>query len=121
MSPNSHRTNATATPVRPRLNDVLFNTIEDMQVRSGKSSFGKFLDAGTGVHSLRWMASLLRSSCGKDDHDGVCADTDKRAYIDKFFAVTADESMRQNVRLEAAKLGILDGTFTVLFFCLFAV
>mmetsp|Transcript_11369 Transcript_11369/g.17237 ORF Transcript_11369/g.17237 Transcript_11369/m.17237 type:complete len:326 (-) Transcript_11369:104-1081(-) len=91
-----------------KMNDVLFNAIEDMQIKSGKP-FGKFLDAGTGVHSLRWIATLipnsddflLDQSSGAIDHDEAL-----RASVTSFTAVTADEEMRSNVRIEAAKLGI---------------
>ena len=36
-------------------NDALFGYIEDQQ---GNKPFGKVLNAGTGVHSLRWIATL---------------------------------------------------------------
>jgi hypothetical protein len=35
--------------------DALFGAIERQQ---GNKPFGKFLDAGTGLHSLRWIATL---------------------------------------------------------------
>jgi len=40
--------------------DVLFGHIEKMEMLSSrKGDFGSFLDAGTGSHSLRWIASIL--------------------------------------------------------------
>jgi SAM-dependent methyltransferase len=57
--------------------DVLFGCIEQMQ---GGRPWGSLLDAGTGLHSLRWIATL----------DGV---TD-------FVAVTADDKMRNNCQRE---------------------
>jgi hypothetical protein len=76
--------------------DKLFGCIERNQRSStlSSTSFGTFLDAGTGSHSLRWMASLLHPSA-------------KTALsIDEFTAVTADEGMRQNVLKEAKSLEI---------------
>jgi hypothetical protein len=35
--------------------DALFGAIERQQ---GNTPFGNFLDAGTGMHSLRWIATL---------------------------------------------------------------
>ena len=40
--------------------DVLFGHIEKMEMASSRrGDFGSFLDAGTGSHSLRWIASIL--------------------------------------------------------------
>lgn len=106
----------TTSSKKKKMNDVLFNAIEAMQIKSGKP-FGRFLDAGTGVHSLRWIATLMPSDDllleqqGDDDdnhHGGVIIDHDEalRASVSSFTAVTADETMRSNVRIEAAKIGI---------------
>jgi hypothetical protein len=71
-------------------NDALFGAIEKQQ---GDKPFGAFLDAGTGLHSLRWIATL----------------TPERSHpypITKYTAITADETMRRNVQDEANALGI---------------
>ena len=47
-------------------NDVLFGHIEEKQ---GSKPFGSFLDAGTGLHSLRWMATLGDISSSSSDDD----------------------------------------------------
>lgn len=40
--------------------DVLFGHIEKIDMQSSRrGDFGSFLDAGTGSHSLRWIASIL--------------------------------------------------------------
>lgn len=68
-------------------NDALFGCIEEQQ---GEKPFGSVLDAGTGLHSLRWIATL------RDDRFGMA----------DYTAVTADETMQRNVQLEADELGI---------------
>lgn len=81
-------------------NDKLFGSIEDIHFQSGKQSFGSFLDAGTGSHSLRWMASLMIDTA---------ISSEKNRYnltMDHYTAITADEGMRSNVYKEALKLGI---------------
>jgi hypothetical protein len=60
--------------------DALFGSIENLQ---GDHPFGNVLDAGTGMHSLRWIATL----------------GDKG--MTKFTAITADKTMQQNVQREA--------------------
>ena len=65
--------------------DKLFGSIEEQQ--NGKP-FGNVLDAGTGLHSLRWIATL----------------GDKG--MTKFSAITADKKMQRNVQREADNLGI---------------
>lgn len=52
------------------------------------------MDAGTGSHSLRWIASL------------VLDEQDKRISADTYTAVTADDAMQRRVEEEAHKLGI---------------
>lgn len=59
--------------------------------------FGKFLDAGTGSHSLRWMASLVGDHVPSHLMD---------FKMEEYTAITADEGMRQNVLREAKELGI---------------
>lgn len=65
--------------------DALFGAIERDQ---GDKPFGKLLDAGTGIHSLRWIATL--EAKGMTD----------------FTAITADATMQNNVQQEANQLGI---------------
>jgi hypothetical protein len=65
--------------------DALFGCIEHQQ----KSiPFGDILDAGTGMHSLRWIATL--------EEKGMTSYT----------AITADGSMRRSVEAEASDLGM---------------
>lgn len=65
--------------------DALFGTIE---AQHQNRPFGSVLDAGTGVHSLRWIATLVDK--GMTD----------------FTAITADESMRRQVQFEAEELAV---------------
>lgn len=65
--------------------DSLFGSIEEQQ---GDKPFGNVLDAGTGMHSLRWIATL-----GDKGMTG-------------FTAITADETMQRNVQSEADALEI---------------
>ena len=65
--------------------DALFGAIEKQQ---NDKPFGSFLDAGTGQHSLRWIATLFDK--GMTD----------------FTAVTADETMQANCQQEIDNLGI---------------
>jgi hypothetical protein len=76
--------------------DELFGCIERSHESTGKS-FGRFLDAGTGTHSLRWMASLIGDNRKSLD-----------LSIDDYTAITADEGMKRNVLKEATSLGIED-------------
>jgi hypothetical protein len=66
--------------------DALFGAIEQLQ---GTVPFGRVLDAGTGLHSLRWIGTL-----GGD------------RGMTHFTAVTADSTMRLRVQTEADVLGI---------------
>ena len=99
--------------------DVLFGYIEKSQLESGNPNFGTFLDAGTGSHSLRWIASVLhRERLLKDmkqsgklkqtntagNNDGV----DPHVTMTSYTAITADETMRRNVFKEAESLGIAE-------------
>jgi hypothetical protein len=65
--------------------DVLFGAIENQQ---GSIPFGNVLDAGTGMHSLRWIATLSEKG------------------MTKFTAITADRTMQQNVQKEADALEV---------------
>jgi hypothetical protein len=66
-------------------NDALFGSIENQQ---GDQPFGNVLDAGTGMHSLRWIATLGDRG------------------MTKFTAITADKTMQQNVQREADALEV---------------
>eukprot|EP00527_Entomoneis_sp_CCMP2396_P002195 CAMPEP_0198145876 /NCGR_PEP_ID=MMETSP1443-20131203/25876_1 /TAXON_ID=186043 /ORGANISM="Entomoneis sp., Strain CCMP2396" /LENGTH=297 /DNA_ID=CAMNT_0043809631 /DNA_START=26 /DNA_END=919 /DNA_ORIENTATION=+ len=68
--------------------DALFGSIERQQ---GDKPFGTVLDAGTGIHSLRWLATL------KTHKD-----------MEKCVAVTADETMQTNCQREVESLGVDD-------------
>jgi hypothetical protein len=63
--------------------DALFGSIEEQQ---GDRPFGNILDAGTGMHSLRWIATLQEKG------------------MTKFTAITADKTMQRNVQNEADEL-----------------
>jgi hypothetical protein len=65
--------------------DALFGSIENEQ---GSRDFGNFLDAGTGLHSIRWIATLS----GKG--------------MTQFTAVTADKTMQRNVQNEVDALEV---------------
>mmetsp|Transcript_6547 Transcript_6547/g.14222 ORF Transcript_6547/g.14222 Transcript_6547/m.14222 type:complete len:533 (+) Transcript_6547:14-1612(+) len=91
--------------------DVLFQFIEKSQLSSGNPDFGNFLDAGTGSHSLRWIASvihrkrILKELQTKNDAN-THADGEKHVTMQSYTAITADETMRKNVLREAQELGI---------------
>lgn len=70
--------------------DVLFGCIEEQQ---GTRPWGNVLDAGTGLHSLRWLATL---------------DSAKHLW-----AVTADATMEKKVQKEVNALGIAPKTTVV--------
>lgn len=76
--------------------DALFRCIENQQ---SPRPFGKILDAGTGLHSLRWIASLVTG--GTPDEDDHSSST-----TTSFTAITADERMRRNCQEEIQKLGV---------------
>lgn len=80
------------------ISDALFGHIEEMQ---GTKPFGSFLDAGTGVHSLRWIATLAN-----DDVNNPRLKNSLSTTMTDFTAVTADETMRRNVQREVDELGI---------------
>ena len=79
-------------------NDALFGHIEKQQ---GKKPIGSFLDAGTGLHSLRWIATLAN-----DDVDNPKLKDSLVTTMTDFTAVTADETMRKNVQREVDELGM---------------
>jgi hypothetical protein len=65
--------------------DALFGSIESEQ---GSREFGNVLDAGTGLHSIRWIATLQDKG------------------MTQFTAVTADKSMQRVVQNEVDALEI---------------
>lgn len=82
-------------------------------------SFGDFLDAGTGSHSLRWMASIIhrdrlllaatkktQSKNGQQSSSSSTTTVAPRVTMKSYTAITADESMRQRVHTEAVELNI---------------
>jgi len=93
--------------------DALFGWIETMQLQQTSHqrqqamiersettvppSFGRLLDAGTGLHSLRWMASLVR-----------------RGLLTHYTALTADATMQRQVQQEAQALGVATAGTVVL-------
>jgi len=80
--------------------DQLFGCIEQTQLEQSQP-FGRFLDAGTGTHSLKWMASLIIGDRIEDENEHILK-------IEHYTAITADEQMRANVLKEAGLLGIED-------------
>jgi hypothetical protein len=76
--------------------DALFGWIEEQQ---GAVPFGDFLDAGTGVHSLRWIATL----CPPHTHGQK---REPHHTVTHFTAVTADANMQRQVQAEVDALGI---------------
>lgn len=73
--------------------DALFGCIEQQQ---GTIPFGNILDAGTGMHSLRWIATL--------EEKGMTSYT----------AITADVTMRKSVEAEAIDLNMTTQGFIVM-------
>ena len=98
----STSTSSSTTTTPPRIEDTLFTYIEDTQFQSGPS-FGRLLDAGTGSHSLRWIAGLIHHT--KDEKN---AEKDAPLCISSYTAITADEQMRKTVMKEAHRLQIED-------------
>ncbi len=63
------------------MSDILFQTIERCQ---GCKPWGKLLDAGTGLHSVQWMQSLMTTAWA-----GITADINMRNQILSDFSVAA--------------------------------
>ena len=57
------------------MGDILFGTVEKWKEEAGRS-WGSFLDAGTGNHSLKWIQTLNTES---------------------WTAITADENMKRQI------------------------
>lgn len=75
--------------------DPAMGFVEQNQRASGKK-YGKVLDAGTGIYSLRWLASLLYRHSDPDDE----------LHMTSFVAVTADENFRRDCQAKAEELGV---------------
>ena len=103
-----------------RTGDALFGYIEECQVKSSpptttttNACFGNFLDAGTGSHSLRWIASIIHRErlLAKKASNGASSPVSSASSaplvsLKSFTAITADETMRRRVSEEANELGI---------------
>ena len=104
-----------------RTGDALFGYIEECQVKSSPTTtttnacFGNFLDAGTGSHSLRWIASIIHRDrlLAKKASNGTSSPVSSSSAssaplvsLKSFTAITADETMRRRVSEEANELGI---------------
>jgi len=87
--------------------DALFRFIERSQINGTENaSFGSLLDAGTGSHSLSWIASVVhREKLLADSEEDNNA---RKVHMKDFTAITADESMRRKVSEEATELGVQD-------------
>jgi hypothetical protein len=114
--------------------DVLFGYVEQYLIANNTNnndeiddsdspavSFGDFLDAGTGSHSLRWVASIIhrdrlllaakqskkaQSNNGQQSSSTTTAAAAPRVTMNSYTAITADESMRRRVHDEATELNI---------------
>ncbi len=74
--------------------DPALGRIEENQRKSGKN-YGRVLDAGTGIYSLRWLSGLLHRS----NFNG-------ELHMSSFVAVTADENFRRECQYKAEELGV---------------
>jgi len=77
--------------------DPVLNYIENTQESLGRP-YGDFLDAGTGIYSLRWIASLLHRHSNPGD----------KLHMSSFVAVTADENFRRDCQAKAEEWGVND-------------
>ena len=60
------------------MNDILFSTLEEWHGKG--ASWGDVLDAGTGVHSLRWLQTLNASSWTAITADNAMKETIESSY-----------------------------------------
>ena len=82
--------------------DPAMGQIEQNQIQSGKP-YGKILDAGTGIYSLRWLASLLYR------YNNPVMDTySETLHFESYTAVTADENFKIACQEKAKELGVLE-------------
>jgi hypothetical protein len=81
--------------------DVLFGHIETMEMQSSRhGDFGSFLDAGTGTHSLRWIASIIaRNNSGRLDKS-----KSKPVFPVTMTTYTAGAKMIHNILFYAFKI-----------------
>eukprot|EP00977_Amphora_coffeiformis_P021228 scaffold9074_cov141-Amphora_coffeaeformis.AAC.3 len=88
-------TTSTSTPDTSRMvygaDDALFGSIE---TRQGDLPWGRVLDAGTGIHSLRWLATL--------------GTLERSTTMTHCVAVTADAAMQRNCQREVDAMGVAD-------------
>mmetsp|Transcript_26569 Transcript_26569/g.30193 ORF Transcript_26569/g.30193 Transcript_26569/m.30193 type:complete len:542 (+) Transcript_26569:56-1681(+) len=101
------------------------NNNDDDDDKNGKT-FGRLLDAGTGIHSLRWISTLAPSFTKDDDNEGNDRDgtqrqrrrrqqrhpSNKKTHpgggITEFIAITSSSSMQQRVQKEMDELELND-------------
>lgn len=62
------------------MGDVLFSTVEKLQ---GEKPWGRFLDAGTGVHSLKWIQSL-----DTEEWVAITADVQMKTVVERDALIT---------------------------------
>jgi hypothetical protein len=96
--------------------DALFGAIEEIQQQQQSQQdskqdsirqFGHILDAGTGLHSIRWIATLVGTNNDTGEGTGACTTaTATTPLVTKFTAITADTTMQRNVQDEVDALGI---------------
>jgi len=94
----------------PRIYDSLFTYIEDTQTALGVP-FGRLLDAGTGSHSLRWIAGLIHHVRKVGTEQETSEENEmvtNPLSINSYTAITADENMRRTVFEESLELKIED-------------
>ena len=75
--------------------DEALGHVEQLQASTNRP-YGRVLDAGTGVYSLRWLAGLLHRY----------SDPKHPLHLSRFVAVTADETLRKETQQEADSLGV---------------
>jgi hypothetical protein len=77
--------------------DPALGHIENIQSEMGKP-YGDFLDAGTGIYSIRWIAGLLYRY----------SDPKSPMAFRSYVAVTADANFQRDVQAKTQELGIQD-------------
>ena len=94
-SESSSKTTSSSSITWTKSNDALFSHIEQEHFQTSKT-FGSLLDAGTGLHSLTWIASL-----------------ENQSLLSEWNAITADETMRSNVQTQADELNLKMGKVVI--------
>ncbi|CAM9723199.1 unnamed protein product, partial [Choristocarpus tenellus] len=77
--------------------DALFRAIENMQ-KGSKKPWGRFLDAGTGTHSLKWIHTLDTESFTAVTADARFAETTRKEARIGFDVKSPDEIVMGNWR-----------------------